>query len=132
MAKVKTVFFCTNCGNEFNSPETLYENHELNTPPYEAIYVCPRCKSTDYQNAKYRYCHCCGARLNKNQNLYCSSRCEANGKKLYKLEQSRQKILADSVLYKLVREIEDYNFKNQKKLSYGQYVSLFKRRGKKK
>lgn len=126
------MYICNNCGNEFDSPAVIEEKHALETPPYEKIYVCPRCKTTDYENAEYRYCRCCGARLSQKDELYCSSRCESNGKKLYQKELAQKRQLADSPLYKLVREIESYNLKSQKRLSYGQYVSLFKRKGGKK
>ena len=127
------MYSCLECGYEFQNPIRLTEKHNLSCPPYENIYVCPHCKANTFKEVKISHCHCCGAKLNENQIDYCSEECKLRGEKLWKKEVKRKKLLADSNLYKLVREVELYNRRNKTSYSYGQYVALVKtkRRNKK-
>ncbi len=120
------MYSCLECGYEFKNPIKSIEKHNLQTPPYESIYVCPRCKSTSFEKTKISHCHCCGAKLTDAQTEYCSQECKIKGEKLWKTEIKRKKILSDNPLYKLVREVESYNKRNGTSYSYGQYVALVK------
>ena len=127
------MYTCLECGCEFKNPIKLTEKHNLNTPPFESIYVCPTCKSTDFAESKVYHCRCCGAKLSREKTEYCSESCKIKGEKLWLKEVKRKKLLSDSPLFRLVREVDDYNAKNNTKYSYGQYVALVKskKRGKK-
>ena len=125
------MYICTSCEREFKAPAILKERHNNSHPPFESICVCPYCQSTDYEDKTIRYCRCCGAKLSTQKSDYCSEGCKSNGEKLWQREIDRKKLLTDSPLYKLVREIEIYNHTHKGRLSYGQYVSLFCRRKKK-
>lgn len=37
------MFRCIDCGAKFEYPNTRYEKHGLDSPPYEAWYCCPQC-----------------------------------------------------------------------------------------
>lgn len=37
------MFKCVDCGRKFEHPETRYEKHGLDCPPYEAWSCCPHC-----------------------------------------------------------------------------------------
>ncbi len=121
------MYVCLECGYKFHNSQKLTETHGLSSAPYENIYVCPSCKSQNFKNETSPYCHYCGARLKKGKTGYCSEECKSKGKKAWRKEQKRKKLLFDSPIYKKVREIDVYNIKNKTKLSYGQYTSLIKK-----
>lgn len=127
------MYCCRECGYEFKNPVKLTERHNLDTPPFESIYVCPVCNSCDFEEKPVYYCSCCGAKLGQGKTDYCSEACKSKGEKLWQKELKRKKLLSDSSLYSLVREVEKYNHKNGTKYSYGQYVALVKtqKKGKK-
>ncbi|MBR4099773.1 MAG: hypothetical protein IKK55_02155 [Clostridia bacterium] len=118
------MYICLECNTVFENPKPLTETHGLTSPPYEVLYVCPACKGTNYKPQEIKYCHCCGARLNASRKRYCSTACENKGEKLRRQEQKRYKFLRESYIYKVVREVEEYNRRNNTRLSYGQYVAL--------
>lgn len=127
------MYVCIECGLKFENPLQLEEKHNLNSPPFESISVCPRCKTTNFKSEAVRYCRCCGVRLSSTKADYCSDRCETNGKKLWQKEFAHKNILYESEIYKLVRMVDEYNLKNRTRLSYGQFVALItlkKKRGK--
>ena len=124
------MYCCLECGYEFKNPVRLTEKHNLDNPPYENIYVCPICKSTNFEEKKIYYCNCCGAKLFDNKTDYCSEACKIKGEKLWAKELQRKKLLTDSPVYSLVREVESYNRKNGTNYSYGQYVALVKSKNK--
>ena len=120
------MYICKECKCEFENPAVIKEKHGLENPPFEKLYVCPRCKSTDYKLTKTQYCHCCGAKLPAHLTDYCSDACRTKGEKLWKKELKNKKLLSDSPLYKLVRETEGFNKTHHTNYSYGQYVALQK------
>ncbi len=120
------MYHCLSCESGFKTPILLYEKHNLKDPPYERIYVCPICKSTDYEKMYSSHCHCCGAKLTNGKKDYCSDTCKIKGEKLWLKEFKRKKLLYDSDLYSIVRETEAYNKNHNTKYSYGQYVALIK------
>ncbi len=42
------MFRCLECGELFKEPLEYEETHGLDTPPYEKMYVCPKCKGHGY------------------------------------------------------------------------------------
>ncbi len=42
------MYRCHNCGKEFTTPNSYLEQHGLDTPPYEAVPICPHCASADF------------------------------------------------------------------------------------
>jgi predicted amidophosphoribosyltransferase len=122
------MYTCLDCGFQFENPLNLQEKHGLDTPPFETLSVCPHCKSSNYETATNRYCHCCGAKMPDSYGNYCSKKCENRGKKLWQRQHDKGETLYNSEIYKLVREIDSYNQLHKTRISYGQYVSLFKRK----
>jgi hypothetical protein len=127
------MYICKECAYEFWNPLILKEAHGFEHPPYEELCVCPSCKSTNFEKAKSRFCHYCGAKLREEQSLYCNDRCKRQGERLFALERRRKKLAADSELFKIVREIDSYNKAHKTRISYGQYVAKmrFSKRGRK-
>ncbi len=120
------MYICLECGCEFDKPAKLTETHSLTNPPYETIYTCPKCKSTDFETKKIRHCHCCGAKILNGNEEYCSEACKIKGEKLWLKEAKRKNLLYSSELFNLVRETEEYNKLNNTRLSYGEYVAFIK------
>lgn len=120
------MYYCLECGCEFENPVKHTEKHGMTNPPYENIYVCPRCKTTNYTKAYTSHCRCCGAKLRSSENDYCSDECRLRGERLRKKELKRKKLIEDSPLYRFVREVESYNKQKGTKYSYGKYAALIK------
>ncbi len=126
------MYYCPDCGSEFEKSEESYETHGLIHPPYESVYCCPYCKGTDFFEKSTTHCRCCGIKLRKGLKDYCSESCEKRGKKLWQKELKRRKIISSDPVNILVREVSIYNKKHNTKYSYGQYVALIKPKGAKK
>lgn len=126
------MYICKNCGCEFHTAKTDYQNHGLLNPPYEEISVCPNCKSTNFKEKEVTHCRCCGAKLLNGEEEYCSPACEKLGIALRKKEQKRRKERSESPLFKMVAEVDEYNSLHNTKYSYGQYVAFVKQACKKK
>ena len=120
------MYYCPDCGNEFETPEKYEEKHGFTEPPYEMFLVCPNCKSTSFYLKSTTHCRCCGAKLPKDKTEFCSNDCKIKGMKL-RAEQLKQKLLkSNGPLSTFVREIENQNNKYGTDYTYGQYVSLLK------
>ena len=126
------MYVCKKCGFEFRAAKTAYQNHGLLNPPYEEIFVCPNCESTAFEEKKVTHCRCCGAKLLKGEEEYCSEKCEKLGIALRKKEQRRKKEYLESPICRLVKEVEIYNKTHHTNYSYGQYVALIKPKKRKK
>ena len=126
------MYYCKNCNTTFETPQKIYEQHGFSSPPYEALYVCPFCSSTDFYIMQKNHCRLCGALLKIGQNQYCSSACRNKGEKLWLRQMQRRNAEYESPINQIIRELENYNKENGIKLSYGQYVSLKFLKGKKK
>lgn len=120
------MFYCPDCKAEFETPEDLTEMHNLQNPPFELIYVCPFCKSTDFYEKSVTHCRCCGVRLRENEIDYCSKECMIKGKKLWEKELKRRNELKNNPINEIIRELENFNKINGTDYSYGYYVALFK------
>jgi len=118
------MFYCNNCGFDFEKPLKLFDKHNLDNPPYEELSVCPACKSQNIKEKTVTHCKCCGARLGEGVIDYCSENCRENGIRLRNIENRKRKIRLESPLNILVRQVENYNKQNNTKYSYGQYVAL--------
>lgn len=52
------MLICMECGALFEQAKVVFEQHGLDTPPYEEFGVCPRCESTDI--CQSHRCDVCG------------------------------------------------------------------------
>lgn len=116
------MYVCTDCGRNFEEFSVVFEEHGLDTAPFEAVAVCPFCKSNNISEVTLRRCHYCGVRL-YDQKDFCSSACRENGLKLWQLEQHRRRRRAVHPLNVIIREVENYNRRNGTCYTYGQYIS---------
>lgn len=119
------MYYCPDCGYEFEEPEKIYETHGFNTPPYEKLTVCPMCKATSFYEKVNTHCRCCGAKLKKG-GKYCSASCQEKGERLWQKERIRRRIRQSDPLNEIIREIESYNKINKTDYSYGKYVAIVK------
>lgn len=118
------MFYCRNCGFEFEKPENIYENHGMLSPPFEKISVCPNCRSDRIFQKNITHCRCCGARLPKGIHDYCSEWCREKGEKLYALERKRRRITEQSPVCEIIKQLKKYNTEHGTDLSYGQFVAF--------
>lgn len=118
------MYYCKECGREFESAETITQTHGLLTPPFEEIYVCPFCSGTDISAVQSLHCRCCGARLPDGASSYCNENCRSKGEKMWRREAVRRKRERSLPLNIIIRQLEEYNRMNGTSYSYGQYVAL--------
>ncbi|MEE1240092.1 MAG: hypothetical protein UHO61_09255 [Acutalibacteraceae bacterium] len=129
------MYYCLNCGFEFENAEIFTETHGLTFPPFEERLCCPFCASGNIKTKDISYCRCCGARLGHSEKEYCSPSCRKRGEEMRRREIKKKKLIFSSSLFKTVREVDEYNKNNHTDYSYGQYVTLVKpylKRGRKK
>lgn len=120
------MYYCKNCGFEFSEPEKTYETHAFSDTPFELIYICPNCKSGNFREKNLTHCRCCGSRLPKGHNEYCSESCKSKGEKLWQKEFKRRNRDLKDPLKMLVRECRNYNLQHNTSYSYGQYVAIIR------
>ncbi len=120
------MYYCKNCGNEFEEPQKTYEVHHFGNPPFELYYVCPKCKSGNFYERSLTHCRCCGGRLPKGADEYCCDSCRIKGEKMWRKELKRRKAELFNPLKMVVRECAIYNKSNGTDYSYGQYVALIR------
>ena len=65
------MLICSDCGSQFEKPDTYRETHGFNSPPFEEKRCCPFCKSTNIHEKNLTHCRCCGAKLTDGGE-YCS------------------------------------------------------------
>ena len=118
------MFYCKECGFEFNKPKRILEGHGFTSPPFEEIFVCPNCYSEGFVRRKITHCRCCGARIIDKGSRYCSARCKERGERLYALELKRRKLREESPINEIIKKLKEYNELNNTNYSYGQYVAL--------
>ena len=120
------MYYCKDCNHKFEKPLIKPESHRLCSPPFEKIYLCPFCKSTNFTEIEIFHCRCCGARLIDSNGEFCSDKCKVRFEKLKRAEYKHKKQLNENALYQFMREVEAYNQKHNTKYSYGQYVAHIK------
>lgn len=118
------MLICKTCGAEFNETKFITEAHGFELPPYEKIAVCPFCNSSSVEEKAVTHCRCCGARLELNENGYCSAACKEKGEKLRLKELKRKQERFNSPINEILRKCDEYNRQNKTHYSYGQYVAL--------
>lgn len=118
------MYYCYECGKEFEKCDKIYERHNLENPPYERFSVCPNCKSTNFSEKNTTHCRCCGAKLEEDAEEYCSERCRKKGNLLWKKQMRKRKLQESTPINKKVKEIEEYNKLHNTSYSYGQYVAM--------
>ena len=120
------MYYCKNCGKEFEKPEKSYETHLLSHPPFELIYICPNCKSQNFHLKNLTHCRCCGSRLPSGTTEYCSPSCKLKGEKMWRKELKKRQAELKDPLKMLVKECAIYNTTHGTRYSYGQYVALIR------
>ncbi len=120
------MFYCLNCGGEFEKADTIYHTHSLINPPFEPQDVCPYCKSDNIKTKETKHCRCCGAKITDGEKEYCSSACKKRGEELWRREANRRIASRNSPINKILRELNEYNKENNTKYSYGQYVAIIR------
>ncbi len=120
------MYYCKNCGNDFEEPEKSYETHNFSDTPFELFYVCPYCKSRNFYEKNLTHCRCCGSRLPKDAKEYCCDACKIKGERLWRRELKKRHLEFNSPLQMVVRECSIYNKTNGTNYSYGQYVALIR------
>lgn len=118
------MYYCKECGREFEAPQRIYEMHGQSYTPYETLYICPFCRSTEFSKKESTHCRMCGARLKNGAKEYCSEACKIKGEKLWLKQSIKNRMMLESPINKILREKNAYNFKNGTNYSYGQYVAL--------
>ena len=129
------MYYCSDCGCEFETAAVLTETHGFTSPPFEERRGCPLCGSGNIKEKAVSYCRCCGARLGNTEKEYCSPSCRKRGEEMRRREIKKKKLIFSSPLFETVREVDEYNRNNGTDYSYGQYVTLIKphlKRGSKK
>lgn len=120
------MYYCKNCGSEFEEPEKQYETHCFTDTPFELYYICPKCKSSNFHQKNTTHCRCCGSRLPKGNEEYCSASCRSKGEKMWRRELKRRQSEMTSPLKMVVRECAIYNQTHNTAYSYGQYVAIIR------
>ncbi len=118
------MYYCKDCEYEFLSAESRTERHRLDCEPFEKIWVCPRCKSSNIEKVRVKHCKYCGRRLADNKREYCNGYCKEKGQFLWEQQAKRKRKYEKSSLVGIVREIEKYNQTHKTKITYGKYVAL--------
>lgn len=118
------MYYCNECGKEFETPLKIIEEHRFSSPPYEVFFVCPNCKSTSIYERDLTHCQCCGAKLKEGQKKYCGKSCEEKGEKLWEIQLKLRKLNKENSINKIILELNKHNKENDLNLSYGQYVSI--------
>lgn len=126
IAKEKKMYYCAECGSKFDKTKIIYEKHNLSNPPYEKIICCPLCGSNQVEEKNVSHCRCCGIKLKNQDNEYCSRECEQKGKKLWRLQNKKLRTQKSHPINIILRELEEYNKRNNLSLSYGQYIAYVK------
>lgn len=122
------MYYCKNCGTDFDEPQKSYETHNLRDIPFEVVYLCPNCKSTYFYEKSTTHCRCCGSRLPKGQTEYCCNTCKIKGERLWRRElKNRHSDMLDPLKI-IVRECNEYNRQHGTDYSYGQYVAIIRPR----
>lgn len=120
------MYYCSSCNSYFDDLKIQFEHHSLSNEPYEKLYVCPICNSTEFKEINLTHCRCCGAKLKDNDYLYCSPVCEARGKEMWEKQKRKQNYEKQLPINIILKELHEYNKINKTKLSYGQYVAIVK------
>lgn len=120
------MYYCADCGCEFETADVCKEVHSFTEPPYEEVLLCPVCKNATIRAKTVSYCRCCGAKVSGGEKEYCSPSCRKKGEEMHKLELKKKRQMYSSPLFETVREVDEYNKINRTDYSYGQYVTLIK------
>jgi hypothetical protein len=85
------MFYCKNCGEEFEIYDKKIETRGFDFPPFEESFLCPFCGSSKIKEKKNSFCKCCGIKLRTHENQFCSDECRKNWNILWKKELKRRK-----------------------------------------
>ena len=116
------MYKCKDCGKEFLYPRKTAERHGLKVGPYEQIRLCPFCSSDRFEKIEPKYCRYCGMKVKGNEE-YCSPACEKKGREAWARQAEKKENYKHDPIVLAVREVEEYNRRTGKKISYGEYFS---------
>jgi len=105
------MLICSDCGSQFEKPDTYAETHGFNSPPFEEKRCCPFCKSTNIREKNLTHCRCCGAKLTN------------AGEELWRRERLRRKLANANPISRIIKEAEEYNRAHGTDYTYGEYVA---------
>ncbi len=117
------MLICSDCGSQFEKPDTYAETHGFNSPPFEGKRCCPFCKSTNIHEKNLTHCRCCGAKLTNAGGEYCSDACRRRGEELWRRERLRRKLANANPISRIIKEAEEYNRAHGTDYTYGEYVA---------
>lgn len=119
------MYYCQDCKKEFEYVEVVFERHNLDSPPFERLKLCPFCHSENFKELSGTHCKYCGSKLSAKGD-YCSSYCRHQGERLWEKEREEKLARKKSLLELTLKEIESYNKSHNTNLSYGEYIALKK------
>lgn len=117
------MYRCKDCGFEFLYAEKLSEYHNLSSPPFESIKICPNCKGNNFYEIKIPHCRYCGKTLKHNENEYCTAECRRKGEIMWSQQAKRKNKYEQNSLVRITKELEKYNRKHGSLYTYGIYVA---------
>lgn len=117
------MYYCTDCGKEFENPKVRYERHGMGEAPFEEYLYCPHCSSDSIKEETLRYCRCCGRKLPDKRRWYCNNDCKTRGEKLWRIERERRRRLEGNSIIRISAKIEQYNKAHGTNYSYGFFVA---------
>lgn len=117
------MYQCQDCDYEFLYSDSITERHNMQSPPYEKISVCPKCKSQNFSELRNRYCKYCGRKLKENETQYCSKECRRKGEIMWREQARRKNLYEKSSIISVTRQLEAYNKAHNTKYTYGTFVS---------
>lgn len=124
------MLICSDCGSQFEKPDTYRETHGFNSPPFEEKRCCPFCKSTNIHEKNLTHCRCCGAKLTDGGE-YCSEACRRRGEEMWRRQRRMRRLAKANPISRIVREVEEYNRAHGTDYSYGKYVAYILSEGNK-
>lgn len=117
------MYRCQDCEKEFLYVEVVFERHNLDTPPFERVKLCPYCHSNNFSEMTEYFCMSCGSKL-RDKTEFCSPACRKRGMEILKREEQRRDFLKNSPIMRSLKEVEEYNKAHGTKYSYGVYFAL--------
>lgn len=124
------MLICSDCGSQFEKPDTYRETHGFNSPPFEEKRCCPFCKSTNIHEKNLTHCRCCGAKLTDGGE-YCSEACRRRGEEMWRRQRRMRRLAKANPISRIAREVDEYNRAHGTDYSYGKYVAYILSEGNK-
>lgn len=118
------MYYCHDCGAEFEHADIYKETHGFSYPPFEERQRCPFCGGESIGEKSAKYCRYCGARLTVGVEEYCDNACRKKGEAMWSAERKKRGLAYTDPLNIIIREADEYNRIHGTTYSYGQYTAL--------